>query len=352
MNDRAPWWRRLTDMSLRDRLVAVVGVVAVLVPLWYLGGAYLTWRSLDRIESDPDDAVATLNSLTAGRSGDPDTDGPAPVNTRPDAIEGETTFLLIGTDDRSGLDDLSDFGAFEGRRADVIVLATVRPVEQRVRLVSLPRDLAAPDLCEGSGVTRLGDNLEGCGPIDGETMLQIVVEQVTGIGVDHVASIGLEGFQEVVDELGGYEICVDHAVRDSRSGLSLDAGCTVADGRQTLAWIRSRRTQELRNGRWTSVSNANDLLRNQRERMFLVDMLDRVIDATNISQIQGLAATIAPHVSVDGALDLPGLVQTAWNMRLLDRSGIETVSIPVADVVVAGQALLEPTVDIPEYLLG
>ena len=338
------------------RLLIGVLVLGLAVPMWFAASSLITWNRIGRVESDPDMATETLNSLLDAMDdqqeagGEPSGEGEVSVNTRPEAIPGVTTFLLIGTDDRSELDDLSDFGDFEGRRADVIVLAEVDAEDQEVRLISLPRDLVAPDLCGSTEEIRLGDAFDPCEGIAASTMLQLTVEQITGIGIDHFATIGLEGFQDVVDELGGYRICVDHPVRDERSGLALDAGCTVADGAQTLAWIRSRRTQQLVDGRWETIPRANDLVRNERERQFLVSMVERIIEATNIRELQSLAATVAPHVTVDDDLELARLVQTGWSMRLLTRDDITTVAIPVADDQVDEMAVLRPTVDIPEFL--
>lgn len=353
MSDHSEWPQRLRALVKDRRAAVMLAVVVLLVPTWFAVSSFITWSRVNRVESDPDAATQTLNSIRAEKESDDeepaDGDGPSD-NTRPEPIAGTTTFLLVGTDDRSELDDLSDFGDFSGRRADVILLASVDSNDQEVRLVSLPRDLVAPDLCGRGDNIRLADAFDGCEGISASTMLQLTVEQLTSIGIDHFATIGLEGFQRVVDELGGYQICVDNPVRDVNSGLSLDEGCTNADGYQTLAWIRSRRTQELVDGRWSTIAGANDLVRNEREREFLVSMLERIIDATNVRQLQALAATIAPYVSVDDDLDLARLVQTAWSMRLLDRQDIETIAIPVIDDELRGMAVLRPTVDIEAYL--
>ena len=348
-------WLSAARRVISDRRFAIgLAVLVMVVPTWFAVGTLITWNRITRVESDPDAATETLNSLLAessDRSGNDDPVDPSEsVNTRPEPIPGVTTFLLVGSDDRSQLDDLSNFGDFAGRRADVIVLATIDAASQEVRLVSLPRDLVAPDLCARTEEIRLADAFSPCESISATTMLLLTVEQLTSVGVDHVATIGLEGFQKVVDELGGYRICVDHPVRDLNSGLALDEGCTVADGDQTLAWIRSRRTQELIDGRWRTISLANDLIRNERERSFLVTMLGRVIDATNVRQLQSLAATIAPYVTVDADLDLARLIQTGWSMRLLGLDDITTVAIPVVDDTVDGMAVLRPTVDIVDFL--
>ena len=345
------WSARLRDHFLERPIRWSAAMGAVVLIAWAAGPALIAYRSLDRIEGTADDAAQTLFALSDDSGGAGPTDEPAETEpTRPEPIIGETNFLLIGTDDRTGLEDLSDFGAFEGRRADVIILATIRFDQLDVRLVSLPRDLVAPDLCGGFDEIRLADAFTGCDGVEGETVLQLTVEQMTSIGIDHVASIGLEGFQDVVDRLGGYEICLDNPVRDPASGLDLPAGCTVADGEETLAWIRSRRTEELVDGRWRTIPEANDLVRNQRERAFLIAMFERVIDATNIRQLQGLAATVAPHVALDSSLDLPRLIQTGWSMRLLTTDDIDSVSLPVVDDTLRGMAVLRPTVDVPSFL--
>ncbi|HEY5651221.1 MAG TPA: LCP family protein [Acidimicrobiia bacterium] len=348
MTEHTPWWDRFQDRFLEHPVSWSMTLGAIVLAAWAIGPAWLAYRSLERFDGDADEAVETLNSIA--QASEPDDAAEETEATRPEPIVGETTFLLVGTDDRSGLDDLTDFGDFEGRRADVVVVAVVDADRVEARLVSLPRDLVAPDLCGVHDEIRLADALEGCRTIGGETLLQLTVEQITGISIDHVASVDLEGFQEAVDELGGYEICVEHAVRDAASGLDLDAGCTAASGEQTLAWIRSRKTEELVDGRWRTIPGANDLARNARERQFLTDMFQRIIDATNVRQLQSLAATVAPHLTLDSSLDLPRLVQTGWSMRLLTADAIETVAIPVADETLRQMAVLRPTVDVAAFL--
>lgn len=350
MTDHSSWWGRLRRRFLQHPIRWATAFGIVVFAAWALGPAWFTYSSLDRIADDADEAAETLNSI-AREAAQPADDEPVQTDsTRPDPIRGITTFLLIGTDDRSGLDDLSNFGDFEGRRADVIVLATIDPEHNEVELVSLPRDLVGPDLCGEFEEIRLADAFDGCRRVSGETVLQLTVEQLTAVPIDHVASVDLEGFQEVVDELGGYEICVDNAVRDRASSLDLPAGCTTASGDQTLAWIRSRRTEELVEGRWRTISGVNDLLRNERERRFLIAMFDRIITATNVRQLQNLAATVSPHLSVDSNLDLPRLIQTGWNMRLLTLDDITTVAVPVADATLREMAVLRPTTDVADLL--
>ncbi|CAN5845162.1 hypothetical protein BH23ACT5_BH23ACT5_19330 [soil metagenome] len=302
--------------------------------------AFNTWRTIDRVVID--------------RSVDLDVQADAPAAVGPDvtavpefrlpplpgASDGIDTVLMVGTDDRSGLEDLSGFGDFEGARADVLLLLIRSRDMERAAIVSLPRDLWVSTPC---GQERINETLAGCNGMNGESTLVLTVESLTGLGVDHVAMVNFAGFQDVVDELGGYEICVDRPVRDPKAKLDMTAGCHMADGADTLAWLRSRTTEELRgDGRWVVVSGVNDLTRNERQREFLVEMISRLSDFTGPEDAFRTARGIAPYLTVDSSLGIGQAVSLAWTMRGM-HSSLDHVQVPVEDYLTqAGAEVLLP----------
>jgi anionic cell wall polymer biosynthesis LytR-Cps2A-Psr (LCP) family protein len=65
--------------------------------------------------------------------------------------------------------------------------------------------------------------------------------------VDHYVEVGFGGVEQIVDALGGVELCLDGStgitfpVNDEKSGLVWDApGCKTVDGVQALAFSRMR----------------------------------------------------------------------------------------------------------------
>lgn len=311
--------------------------------------ALATWRDVDRVQ------IERLDTVTPPPTSDVDADNPdvtavpefrlPPI---PSASDGIDTFLLVGSDSRSGLDDLDGFGDFEGARADVLLLL-IRPRDgDHAAVVSLPRDLWVSTPC---GRERIGEALEGCEGMNGESTLLATVESLTGLGVDHLGLVDMDGFQEVVDDLGGYEICLERPVRDSRADLDLEAGCQLADGEDTLAWLRSRYTQEqTEDGRWVTMSGVSDLTRNERQREFLVEMLGRLGNFADPQDALSVAQTIAPHVTVDSQLGITQAVSLAWTMRGLGDSVAE-ISIPVEDYVTqAGAEVLVAGADIESVI--
>ncbi len=334
-------WRRRWPWLAGGLLAGVVILVGIV--------AMATWRDLDRVEIERLDTVA---APPLENSGDDNPDVTAVPEFRlppiPSARDGVDTLLMVGSDTRTGLDDLNGFGAFEGSRADVILLLIRARDGDKVALLSLPRDLWVSTPC---GRERISDTLQGCEGMNGESTLLATVESLTGLGVDHLALVDMDGFQEVVDDLGGYEICLERPVRDRRANLDLDGGCQMADGADTLAWLRSRNTQEMtEDGRWVTMRGVNDLTRNERQREFLIDMLGRLGNFADPQDALSVAQTIAPHVIVDSNLGLTQAVSLAWTMRGLGDSVAE-ISIPVDDYVTqAGAQVLVAAADIESMI--
>lgn len=308
--------------------------------------AMSTWRDVNRVSIDRDTPAFELPD----DNGSEETPAPEDV-TQGGSVEGLEVVLLVGSDSRDELDDVEGFGEFDGQRADV-VMVLIRPADgSRAALLSLPRDLLVDDICREGRAHRLNDSLQGCERVNGPTALTRTVEEVIGQTIDHFAMVDLAGFQQAVDEVGGYEICIERAVRDQRAQLQLPAGCTRATGAQTLAWLRSRSTQELTDDGWRTVPGVNDLTRNERQREFLLSMLGRLSDFGSPTDVADVARAIAPYVTVDSELSFLDAVDLAWTMRGLSRGNIDELEIPVSDATTAsGAAVLVAEVDIADLV--
>lgn len=146
-----------------------------------------------------------------------------------------TTYLLAGSDSREGSDLTDSTG---GGRADSIMLLTA-PESGTPSLISIPRDTFAE--IPGYGPNKLNAAYSFGGP----ELLVETVESLTGITVDHFVEIGMGGVADVVDAVGGVELCLDYDVDDADSKLTWTAGCHVADGETALAFARMRHADPL-----------------------------------------------------------------------------------------------------------
>ncbi|MGY5107088.1 LCP family protein, partial [Streptomyces sp. 900105245] len=62
----------------------------------------------------------------------------------------------------------------------------------------------------------------------------------TGLHIDHYAEIGFAGFANVVDAMGGVDMKLDKGFQDKWSGADFQAGEQTLDGKQALAYVRTR----------------------------------------------------------------------------------------------------------------
>lgn len=143
-----------------------------------------------------------------------------------------TTYLLTGSDSRD--DGAIGEDGTEGARTDTILVLHV-PESGPTALISLPRDTLVdiPD----NGQAKLNAAFAwGQAPL-----LVRTVEGLTGLTIDHYAEIGMAGVEQVVDAVGGVELCYDADVNDPDSGMVWTAGCHVTAGEQALAFARMRK---------------------------------------------------------------------------------------------------------------
>jgi LCP family protein required for cell wall assembly len=272
------------------RAAAVLAVVLVLLLAWPIG--LLVWAN---------GKVQHVDAL----AGTPDTPG--------------TTYLLAGSDSRGGEGGISEDGT-EGSRTDTIMLLHVPP-SGPAALISLPRDTFAE--IPGQGANKLNAAYSW----GGAPLLVQTVEGLSGMHVDHYVEIGLGGVAQVVDALGGVELCLDPAVNhvdfpldDPDSGLVWDApGCRVADGSTSLAFARMRkadhegdigrakRQQQLIAG-LTSAAATPSLAVNPGRQVALVDAglgALHASDETSIVDLGRLALAFRSATGPDGIRGTP-----------------------------------------------
>ena len=146
-----------------------------------------------------------------------------------------TTYLLAGSDSRADGAVQDDTA---GARADSIMVVH-RAANGQSAAISLPRDTYVE--IPGYGWNKLNAAYS----FGGQALLVSTVENLTGLGIDHYVEIGMGGVGEIVDAVGGVELCLDSDVNDELSGLVWQSGCHVADGATALAFSRMRYSDPL-----------------------------------------------------------------------------------------------------------
>ena len=285
--------RRVGKIVALIASLAVVAVTAFAISVDSLVGRIDSGTTVNSTESS---ASSTQGSL----------DTPEPMN-----------ILIMGSDTRDGQGEgFGSLAAFGGSaRSDTTVLVHVSADRSRALLVSIPRDswVEIPACTTAAGETSQPriDRFNVAFALGGPDCTIETLELLTGIKIDHWATIDFNGFIKVVDALGGVEVCLDRAVKDRKSKLDLPAGRTNVDGAQALAFVRAR----------FNIGDGGDLSRMRRQQAFMASIvrkasstklllnpvqLLRVIDATTKSISTDSALASSRRIS-EIALDLSGI---------------------------------------------
>ena len=248
-------------------------------------------------------------------------------------------YLLIGSDTRENADpndpdfgSIGDTSAVQGRRSDTIMILRQEADGNGASIVSLPRDLWV-DIVGRDSPSRINSAYG-----DGTDVLAATITRELGIPINHVVDIDFNGFKDLVDAVGGTNVCFEYATRDKNTGLDQQPGCHQLDGVQSLQYARSRYYEEFRDGGW-QTDPRSDLGRIERQQNFL----QQTADAT-IAQLQSdpfLASKLIDAGTAAVRMD-PGLdpVAAAGTLRKAFSAGLNKYQLPVVGVTKDGNAVL------------
>lgn len=244
------------------------------------------------------------------------------VNTnigRTDALSGAadtpgTTWLIAGSDSREGTAEANS--GVEGQRSDTILLLH-QATNGTAMLVSLPRDTYVE--IPGHGHNKLNAAFSEGGP----ALLVSTVEGLTGLTVDHYVQIGFNGVAQVVDGVGGINLCWDQTFSDRMTGLNWQAGCHDVDGPTALLFARMRYSDPL-----------GDIGRTQRQRLVISSTLKKALSPEvliNPARQVALADAGAAALTVDRSAQTIDIARLALALRKAGDAGLQGVP-PIASL--------------------
>ncbi len=115
----------------------------------------------------------------------------------------------------------------------------------------------------------------------GRTMLIKVLQQLTGIKINHYAEVNLIGFYLLSKAIGGVPVCLVNAVKDRQSGADFPAGHFEVSGSEALSFVRQR--HGLPHG---------DLDRIRRQQAFLAGAAKKILSLGTLTNPTKLSALV------------------------------------------------------------
>jgi len=260
---------------------------------------------------------------------------PKPVDPTDPNAGRALNVLVMGSDVRSG-ENAAIGGEVDGMRSDTAIVAHISADRTRMDMVSIPRDsrVDIPSCTYEDGSTSraqsarfnaafsigaVNDNVAEAAACTVHT-----VEALTGIFIDGWVVVDFTGFRNMVDALGGVQMCIPEELYSEKAQLHLMPGDQFLNGTTALAFARARTGLGLGNG--------SDLNRMGRQQQLLGAIAQDVFSKNLLTDSAGLyrflnaatqSLTASPEIG-----SISALTGLAFSLRNIPSGNITFMTIP------------------------
>ena len=248
--------------------------------------------------------------------------------------------LLIGSTTRCGLKQQNQaFGLCDegvtGVNSDVVMILHLDPDHHRASILSIPRDTFVPN-ARPEGVNKIDAAL---GSPQGPSQLIAAITDDFGIPIQHYVQLNFDGFQSVVQALGGLKMYFPMPVYDADSSLYIpDTGCLTLNGFEALAVVRARHLQ------YQPADDAgvprydwpydpqSDLARIRRDHEFL-RVLAAAVKARGLGDPltdQDVVSSVVGQLEVDSGFSATDMLDLVLTFHSVDVADVPELTLPVS----------------------
>lgn len=233
---------------------------------------------------------------------------------------------------------------------DSMMIVSIQPASGRVVETSIPRDLVVPidAWTDRRGFSEKINAAYEIGIDDrtwpgkrseftraktrGGRLAEQTVTAVTGLRFDGYLGMDFKAFRDLVNALGGVQICMDTALDDNeypdyhdgyvRGGIHFAAGCQQVDGEQALRLARSRHAVQ--------PQQASDFGRSRRQQLLLNSIRGKASSVDALPRAPALMDALQKNVDTDMELaDLKALYDIS---RKLPDNAVSRVALTSEDL--------------------
>jgi len=304
-------------------------LLSVLLVIFVAGGiysGYLFYTAVKDFVAHAQLGMPALPNLEQGRASNEDL---------PNLAKERVNILLLGIDKRAQEQGPS--------RTDTMIVLTIDPQNKTAGMLSIPRDLWVP--IPGYSENRINtahflgerDQYPGGGP----ALAKKTVQYTLGIPIHYYARINFEGFEKLVDAIGGITIDVKEAIHDDKypdsnygyMTIDIPAGVQDMDGKTALQYARARH-------------GGSDFLRARRQQQVLKAIRDKVFSLNiPLTKIPEMLRIVGNSVQTDLSLnEMYALAKLGREIAAEDiKSAVIDESMTTAQVTPDGASVLIPT---------
>lgn len=180
-------------------------------------------------------------------------------------------------------------------RSDAMMILTVDSKGQQMQLVSIPRDTRTEIVGKG-----IQDKINHAYAFGGAEMSIDTIESFLDMELDYYVSMNMEGFKNLVDELGS--ITVNSDMEWSEGPYDFAFGKNIMDGKKTMAYVRMRKQDPM-----------GDFGRTKRQRQVVSGVINKGASVGSVPKITSLISIMGENMSTN--LDMDDMQKLLLNYK-------------------------------------
>ena len=254
---------------------------------------------------------------------------------RPERASSAINYLVVGSDTRVGLTKaelkelkVGSTKTAAGARSDTMMLVHISKSRDKAVVVSIPRDSlvtipAHTGLDGKTQIPEMQNKVNAAFAWGGAPLLIQTLEKKMNLRIDHYVEVNFVGFKNVVDALGGIQVCSKKDINDPKSHLVMSAGIHTLNGIESLKYVRTR-----------DFDGMGDLGRMQRQQQFVSAVFRKATSSgvlLNPFKVKNLISAVFKTIKTDETLDQGDIVTLAKQIRNLTPGKMRTMTVPLGN---------------------
>lgn len=246
--------------------------------------------------------------------------------------------LLLGTDSRDGAENQAIGGSNDvgNHQADTTMVVHISANRQFIDIVSIPRDsiVSVPSCETSNGTIPAQRNImfnsvfataydRGGDLASAASCTVSAVNALTGLNISQFITVDFGGLKNMIDALGGVDVCISQDFSDRDANLTLSRGLNHLNGTDATQFARVRH----------GLGDGSDIMRTVRQQYLIKMLLREALKQnilTNFDKLFQLSTTALKSLSISSGLaDTNILIGLANSLKSFKVASIYSQTVPV-----------------------
>jgi LCP family protein required for cell wall assembly len=260
------------------------------------------------------------------------------------STDGRINILILGIDKRTSGNVVTSV------LTDTILVASIGLSDNKMTLISLPRDLWVKSSLGYYGkINSVYAQVNSSGQMLGPEGVRDVASEVLNIPIHYNVTINFEVFKKIIDTLGGVDVEVANSFTDSEypiegkenapmderyETVSFKKGVERMDGERALKYVRSRHGDGV---------EGTDFARSKRQQQVILAIKDKLMSAQTIIDLPKLKELFSLYeTEVESNINTDDLVSFFSLYQQIDLKNLKRVVLDDRSSLEEGGLLISP----------